>query len=112
MGVCHGTSKKGVGQRAKLRKMEVLRTGLVKKRILVTDVSQKVVFDRGGGGLRHGSGQKGGLYRGTYMNWTYMLVPPPPRVIRYVEEITYYPPPPFLHRPTTIQVNISNICRI
>ena len=29
------------------------------------------------GGLRHGSGQKGGLYRGTYLYGTYMLVPPP-----------------------------------
>ena len=47
--------------------MEILRTGLVKKSILVTDVSQKVVFGRGG---VLGTGQDkggGGLYRGIYM---------------------------------------------
>ena len=74
--------------------MEVLRTGLVKKNILETEVSQKVFFGRGGG-LRHGSGQRGGgLYRGTYMYWTYMRVPPPPGVMQYVEDIIYTPPPP------------------
>ena len=76
---------------------ESKKTGLVKKTILVADVTQKgvlgayllITLTRG---LRHGSGQKrgvlvtgqarnearvrskrgGGLYCGTYLYWTYM----------------------------------------
>ena len=110
-GLRHGHKSKkkgGVLGTAKLRKMEILRTGLVKKRILVTDVSEKVVFGRGG--LRHGSGQKGGGSLPGHIHVLDIYASSPRGLYDMLRKLLILPPPHFsINIP---QVNISNICRI